>query len=578
MIVKRLLSTLCLLTIVAGSQHSLAQTPHPIQVARGVQYQQTITTGAHPMVINVLRVNLHDRGVRAFVGQAYGGITSKGTESGRQTVEDMAARYHAVAGVNADFFPWTGRPLDLAIHNGHLYSFPYAGRPAIGFTRNGTAVIDQLDETCTLTKDDGTHIHITGIDEPSALNSAVLYNSYYQLPVVAHNTGVVITLNCGELSPTTHERVRVISAQPMAAGETVAPPLQGRMLLLLAGQPAVEAANIGVGDRCTLTAMLTEHGGSSRRAIWQHVLEAVSGGPWILRNNKVVPPSLQPGFGLHSFILYHHPRTAVGITANGDLILGVVDGRSPLSSGMSLAQLGELMKQAGAVDAMNLDGGGSSVMVVRGRVVNMPSDGTSRLVANSLLISAPTEEQATVHAPLALVNPPHSVTAGSTLHLRSSGDPWLWGTSNGRGFVSQTGNFTSYTAGITTVIAGTGGARTKLGLEVVPAAVSHFRASLVMLNAFTSTLTVHAYDRYGNSVEGVHILVTTQPALPAATIITDAHGLAGANITWPAEQSSSDSVSVSAPGATPLVILRSAQKPAPVRPVQPTDPDNNKTP
>jgi exopolysaccharide biosynthesis protein len=68
-----------------------------------------------------------------------------------------------------------------------------------------------------------------------------------------------------------------------------------------------------------------------------------------------------------------HPRTAAGRTAEGDLILMVVDGRQPASRGVNLQELAYLMAQVGAVDAMNLDGGGSSTLVVRGVRLNRPT-------------------------------------------------------------------------------------------------------------------------------------------------------------------------------------------------------------
>ena len=82
------------------------------------------------------------------------------------------------------------------------------------------------------------------------------------------------------------------------------------------------------------------------------------------------------------------PRTAAGLTADGRLLLVVVDGRQPgWSAGMSLRQLATLMQGLGAVSAVNLDGGGSSTMVVSGLVVNRPSDGRERGVSSALAIA-----------------------------------------------------------------------------------------------------------------------------------------------------------------------------------------------
>ena len=68
-----------------------------------------------------------------------------------------------------------------------------------------------------------------------------------------------------------------------------------------------------------------------------------------------------------------HPRTAAGIDADGHLILMVVDGRQRKSRGVTFGELTTLMHEVGCVEALNLDGGGSSTLVVGGELVNRPS-------------------------------------------------------------------------------------------------------------------------------------------------------------------------------------------------------------
>jgi hypothetical protein len=83
-----------------------------------------------------------------------------------------------------------------------------------------------------------------------------------------------------------------------------------------------------------------------------------------------------------------HPRTAVGFSRDSSRVyLLTVDGRSENSGGATLVQLAGLMKKLGAWDAMNFDGGGSTTMVVRDKLVNVPSDTTGeRAVGNALLV------------------------------------------------------------------------------------------------------------------------------------------------------------------------------------------------
>ncbi len=118
------------------------------------------------------------------------------------------------------------------------------------------------------------------------------------------------------------------------------------------------------------------------------VLRAIGGFPELLKDGAWVG-DLEVSARM-TFASVRHPRTAFGYRAGADLAwLVVVDGRQPpYSAGMSLPELTDLLSSLGATDALNLDGGGSSSMVVRGRVMNRPSDATGeRGVANSLWVS-----------------------------------------------------------------------------------------------------------------------------------------------------------------------------------------------
>lgn len=80
-----------------------------------------------------------------------------------------------------------------------------------------------------------------------------------------------------------------------------------------------------------------------------------------------------------------HPRSAVGLSADGETLwMVVVDGRSSASVGITWNDMGQLMADLGAWQALMLDGGGSSTLMVQGSAVNTPSDGSQRTVANHL--------------------------------------------------------------------------------------------------------------------------------------------------------------------------------------------------
>lgn len=112
---------------------------------------------------------------------------------------------------------------------------------------------------------------------------------------------------------------------------------------------------------------------------WANVFDIVSGGPMLLRDGKVVPTC--------DGTCRSDPHTGVGVTAAGEIVLVVIDGRQPRwSRGVTLVRFAHIMRDLGAVSALNLDGGGSSVMVVEDEVVNRPSDGRERALSNAIVV------------------------------------------------------------------------------------------------------------------------------------------------------------------------------------------------
>lgn len=113
---------------------------------------------------------------------------------------------------------------------------------------------------------------------------------------------------------------------------------------------------------------------------------AVSGWPQLVRDCRALSSEELPGSD--HFTRAVHPRTAVAISEDGArLFLVVADGRSTTARGMTLPELGTFIRERlKACEALNLDGGGSTEMVIRGRIVNQPSDGSERKVGNHLAI------------------------------------------------------------------------------------------------------------------------------------------------------------------------------------------------
>jgi hypothetical protein len=105
------------------------------------------------------------------------------------------------------------------------------------------------------------------------------------------------------------------------------------------------------------------------------------GGPRLVRAGRV-----EVGSEAFAHERVRHPRTAVAVTKGGLLLFVTLDGRQASSAGMTLRELAELLIELGAEEALNLDGGGSTTMVVRDTVRNSPSDGPERGVSDAILI------------------------------------------------------------------------------------------------------------------------------------------------------------------------------------------------
>jgi len=117
----------------------------------------------------------------------------------------------------------------------------------------------------------------------------------------------------------------------------------------------------------------------------------LSFGPAIVDDGAVIDGiddvEIDTNIGNHS-IQGEQPRTAIGVTADGHILIVVVDGRDPgYSRGVTLTELADIMISLGATTAYNLDGGGSSELWFNGEVVNQPSNGGERATSDILYVA-----------------------------------------------------------------------------------------------------------------------------------------------------------------------------------------------
>ncbi len=101
---------------------------------------------------------------------------------------------------------------------------------------------------------------------------------------------------------------------------------------------------------------------------------AIGGGPVLVQNGSLKITNNEERKFAGKAISDKHPRTAMGYTRDGKLIILAVEGRTTVSKGVDLLQLAKIMLELGCVEAINLDGGGSSCLLVNGKETITPSD------------------------------------------------------------------------------------------------------------------------------------------------------------------------------------------------------------
>lgn len=518
--------------------------PHVKTLADGVTLIQDINTDpASPLVVNALKIDLKKPGVKVASALAQDGVIESDPTKGREIVSRTVARTAALAGVNADFFPYTGDPLGMAVHNGELVSEPM-DRAAIGITSSGRIIIDKLSFTGTLTASSGETFPIRGLNRQRGKNEIVIYAPVFGVCTGAKD-GVEVPLALDAPLRANRDVSAVVTADPSpAAGMTI--PKDGILLSANGAGGDWLAKNIHSGDKLTLRLNVKADSGR----VWDSVMEAVGGGPMLVQNGNVCVDGEEEKFST-SLIFARHPRTAAGVTASGELLLVTVDGRQSISQGMTLAELACLMKNLGAVEAINLDGGGSSSLSILGTVTNSPSEGKERPVANALLVYGNAEcgmRNAECGQIAFAETCPLIAISGEGRMLRlvdgATSQPItdeakkniIWGTTGGIGFVNQAGWFVPINSGSGKIVAFAGQQKIELPVTVVPGKLANLTAEIVPDETGAENIgkiEVHLTDANGNGISNQTVRLSVKGGTADSLCkTTDSKGIAEFAIVW----------------------------------------------
>lgn len=288
-------------------------------------------------------------------------VLAKGVVAGRASVSAMSNMAGAAAAINASYFASSGEILGLLKVDGTIVGTTYFRRSAVGFAADGRAYFGPVDYNGTV-RLGRTSWPVGGVDAERGADSLVIYNHYYSPTTRTNEYGREYIVRGG--------RVAAVSPANSAI------PKDG-LVISVHGKACDAFAQVKVGDAARVEEAIG--------APWESLPTVIGAGPMLVKDGAVLvtaaeeefPPDIARG---------RAPRTAFGVTADGRYLLAVVDGRQRHSIGCTLQEMAEFMMQFGAVQAINFDGGGSSALVVGGKLENSPSDGQERAVGSALAL------------------------------------------------------------------------------------------------------------------------------------------------------------------------------------------------
>ncbi len=353
-------------------------------IANGVEYAQFTRqipvqdSASFPCVVNLLRID----GTKAALQL----IHAKDAAIGLETTSSLANRYKALAAVNAGFFGMKGLMAGDAAGvlqiDGKLLSEPYKERVACGIiNRNNRtdAVFGHLKfigeaQIGTLRFGKNPGYPISGINRGRDSSDMVIFTPEFHRTTLTNTRGLEILVRGG-----------VVTELRDSAGSSIIP-YDGVVLSCSGAGYDWAKANVREGMNVKIITEIEALKPEVQNGF--QAAEDIVGGVSQLVENGQIAMTWQREGAAEDFALGRHPRTAIAKLKNGHLLLLAADGRQiGVSMGLTLQELAQMLVEMGAEYAINLDGGGSTTMVVNGIIVNKPSDPAGeRPVSDALLV------------------------------------------------------------------------------------------------------------------------------------------------------------------------------------------------
>ncbi|MDX6576280.1 MAG: hypothetical protein QOE96_2233 [Blastocatellia bacterium] len=330
-----------------------------LQITRGYKSDKEATG---PWFINMLRIDLSQARLQL--------VHAMDEAVGLETVSSMAARYGALAAVNSGYFRTTGTyrgdSVGVEVLGGKLLSEPNSVRAALGLIEKGgrqELIFGHVQFEGQITSGLSTKWHgplrgntrkmsvpqskhaIDGLNRPRADNELIVFTPEFHRTTLTEPNGLELVVRRG----------RVVEVRDLKGSSVI--PADGFVISTAGAAREWALKNLGMGARVQLNLKLspieTEQADS-----WKKATSVIGSGPQLIKGGRVEITNVAEKI-LPSFVNDGHPRTAIARLKSGHILLVTVDGRQPGESiGMSLNMLADLLLEFGAVEAINLDGGG----------------------------------------------------------------------------------------------------------------------------------------------------------------------------------------------------------------------------
>lgn len=287
---------------------------------------------------------------------------------GLSTLAPLAAMTggNAVAAINGGFFTTTGygrgSPIGTLLVDGTLVSEPMRGRTCLGWNRDNLATFGPTNFSGRVFADAFGERKLATLNRFTKGDALVLFTPHFgrRTPSSGSVPAAEAVLRDG----------RCLEVRQGSGGDIPA----GARVLAGYGAQAPTVAALRPGDAVRVEMTLNEGD-----PLWGKMDHIVQGGPFLIFGGEIQndPENLSD-----SVTLRRHPRSVIGLTGNGQWVFFVGDGRNPFHSvGFTLREVSEILRELHVDYALNLDGGGSSELLVKGKRVSLLSEGKPRPVS-----------------------------------------------------------------------------------------------------------------------------------------------------------------------------------------------------